>query len=485
MPLTSKSPLITRIKRDLPPAAPLPAALQTLGCRMRPLAYMERCRARFGERFTVYPIDMPPLVFLSNPQDIRTVVSSPANVLHPGAGSAIIAPLIGERAFILCEEDEHLCARNATLPAFHHKIVEQHNAMVAEIASREIASWPLDRPFASHPFIRALTLKAVLGALFAGETATTLNSLQHHTLAMLSITETFLLQEPRLRHLPGWRTTWGRFVTERAHVEAQVFALIAHRRDEGAGRGDLLDMLIAAQNPDGTPMTDRQVHDHLMSMIVAGHETTAAEVAWAFQLLAHHRSIQDRLIDEIDTASSETYLTATLLETMRRRPSFMFAVPREVVQPIEIASWTYPPGTHLVPCTYLMHHNPDLYPEPHAFRPERFIDETPQAGTWLPWGAGRKRCIGRHFALLEMKAVLRAALSTRTVQPASEAIEPPRWRSAILVPAAGSRIIMRSRPRTARQPQRRPAHSTTHLQQTSLQVVRQSSHAARTMGHVI
>jgi cytochrome P450 len=443
MPLTYRPPVTARVKRELPPALPLPSALQTLGCRWWPLSYVEWCHARYGERFTVYPVDMPPLVFLSNPQDIRAVVSAPADVLHAGAGSAIIAPLIGEQAFILCEEEEHLCARTATLPAFHHKVVQRHAHTVAEIAAREIASWPLDTPFPTHTYIRRLTLQAVLHALFTGEEQHVMAALRDRVLDMLCITESFLLQEPRLRHLPGWRSTWRRFVKQRTHVETLILGLIARRREENGVRGDLLEMLLAAHNPDDSPMSDRQIHDHLMSMIVAGHETTAAEIAWAFQLLAHHTPIQDRLIEEINAGSEEPYLTATVQETLRHRPAFIFAIPREVVIPIEIGGWNYRPPVHLVGCTYLMHHNPALYPDPHKFQPERFLDSPPQAGTWLPWGAGRKRCVGRHFALLEMQAVLREVLSNRRIHPASRMSEHPRWRSAILVPHAGSRIILR------------------------------------------
>jgi cytochrome P450 len=449
---TNRPSPIARVSRELPPAPPIPAALQTLGCRLWPITYLEWCRTHLGERFTVYPVNMPPLVFLSSPQDIRAVVSAPADILHPGAGSAIIAPLIGEQAFILCEEEEHMCARNATLPAFHYKVVQEHTAMVVKIAERAIASWPLDTPFATHPYIRSLTLKAVLTALFAGESELTIDTLHKTTLQMLSITETFLLQQPPLRFLPGWRGTWRRFTEHRHCVEGQIFALIARRRREGKGHGDLLETLLSTHNHDGSAMSNRQVHDHLMSVIVAGHETTAAEIAWAFQLLAHHRPIQNRLIEELDHGTGERYLTATVQETMRRRPSFLFAIPREVMQPITIGGWTYPSRTHLVPCTYLMHHNAALYPDPHAFRPERFLDKAPQAGTWLPWGAGHKRCVGRHFALLEMQAVLRELLATRLIQPASKTIERPRWRSAILVPSSGSQVILRRRGRSSRAP---------------------------------
>ncbi len=445
MPHLSNPALHNRVKNGLPPAAPLPAALQTLGCRWWPLAYIEWCHARYGERFTVNPIGMPPLVFLSNPQDIRAVVAAPADVLHAGAGSAIIAPLIGEQAFILLEEDEHLCARNAAVPAFHHNIVEKHTEMISDVAARQIASWPLDTPFATHPYIRSLTLHAVLHALFADEDEHLMDTLRERVLAMLEITESFLLQQPRLRHMPGLHRTWSRFLEQRAHVEALIFAMITRRRQDASGRGDLLEMLLYARNPDGSPMSDRQVHDHIMSMIVAGHETTAAEIAWALQLLAHHQPAQERLIQEIDDASEEHYLTATVQETLRRRPAFMFAIPREVVATIDVGDWTYRSPAHLVPCTYLMHHNPTLYPDPRTFRPERFLEGAPQAGTWLPWGAGRKRCIGRHFALLEMQTILRELLTIRRLEPAENTIERPRWRSAILVPHNGSQVILRRR----------------------------------------
>jgi cytochrome P450 len=451
MPTTSRPPRLARLKRELPPAAPLPAVLQTLASRLLPLSYIQWCRARYGERFTVYPIDMPPLVFLSNPKDIRAVVSAPAHILHPGAGSAILAPLIGEQAFILAEEDEHLCARTATLPAFHYRVVQEHAATVARIAADEIASWPLDTPFAAHPHIRSLTLKAVLNSIFAEEPEPTMTMLHAQVLELLSITATFLLQQPRLRHLPGWRTTWRRFIHRRTRVEALIFAAIARRRQEPGEPKGVLALLLAANNGDGSRMSDRQIHDHVMSMIVAGHETTAAEIAWAFQLIAHNPHVQDRLIEEFDTTTDERYLTATLHETMRHRPAFMFAIPRKVATPTEIGDWLYPRGAHLVPCTYLMHHDPTLYPEPEAFRPERFLDATPQAGSYLPWGAGRKRCIGRHFALLEMQSVLRETLKHRTIHPASTTIEHPRWRSAILVPHAGSRIILRARQRPNKQ----------------------------------
>jgi len=194
-------------------------------------------------------------------------------------------------------------------------------------------------------------------------------------------------------------------------------------------------------------MTHSQLRDNLMSLILAGHETTASQLAWAFQLLAHNPPAQTRLIEEIDENTGDEYLTATIQEVLRHRPVFLFAIPRAVKQPIEIGAWTYRPPAHLLACIYLLHHDPDIYPEPERFRPERFLEGQPSPYMWLPWGAGRKRCPGSHLAMLEMKTVLRTVLESTTVSPASRHMERPRWRSVIVTPHAGSRVVLRRRER--------------------------------------
>jgi cytochrome P450 len=446
MSFVNSLPLITRPKPEqLPPSRSLPAMYETLCCRWLPAAYLEQCHSRLGHRFTVYPLDMPPLVFLSRPSDIREILLSDPGSLHPGSGATMIAPLIGERSFMLLEEEEHICGRRTITPAFHQRMVKDQTAMLSESIEREIASWPLNTGIALHPPIRALTLRVILRVIFSdGDDA--LQQLYKRLIDMLSVTDSIVLQEPKLRYLPGWRATWRSFVKQRGEVDRLIYGLMARRRADGdPHRGDLLDMLLSAVNPDGSSMSDREIRDNLMSIILAGHETTTGELAWAFQLLAHNQHVQDRLLEEIDSGTEEQYLTATINETLRHKPVFLFAIPREVIEPIEIGGWTYRPPAHLMACTYLMHHNPELYPDPHEFRPERFIEEDQQARTWLPWGGGRKHCLGRHFALLEVKAILCEVLRTRRVLPASRHIERPRWRSAILVPHAGGRVILRER----------------------------------------
>jgi hypothetical protein len=388
---------------------------------------------------------MPPFVFLSDPKDIQAVLTADPAELHPGAGAATIAPLIGERSFMLLEEEEHICGRRAITPAFHRRMVEGQAAIPGDVVEREVASWPLDCALALHPRVRSLTLRVILRRIFSDQDRA-LEPLHAQLMDMLSVTASFLLQEPKLRHLPGWRGKWRRFVKQRAAADELIYALVRERRaQEGGQTADLLDMLLLAENPDGSAMSERQIRDNLMSMILAGHETTTGELSWAFQLLAHNPHVQDRLIEEIDGGCGEEYLTATVNETLRRKPVFPFTIPRKVVKPTEIGDWTYRPPAQLAGCTYLMHHNPELYPDPHSFRPERFIEEAPRPRTWLPWGGGRKHCLGRHFALLEVRTILREVLSKRRVLPAADRIERPQWRSAILVPHAGGRVILRAR----------------------------------------
>jgi cytochrome P450 len=440
---TSHSPA-NRSRRELPPAAPIPRVMQTLACRLRPLEYLEWCHASIGGRFTVFPIDMPPLVFLSDLQDIRKVVAAPLTVLHAGLGAAVTAPLFGEDSFMLRDEEEYLNGRKAIVPAFHSRVVDEYSDTVAELTEREVATWPLDTQFPSHARLCALTLTVMLRVVFGSEDPA-IDTLHGRLLAMLSVTTSLVLQEPRLNRLPGWRATWKRFVRQREEVDKLIAGLIAHRRRATRRHGDMLAMLLAARRVDGAPMSEKELRDNLVSIIIAGNETTASALAWAFQLIAHHPGVQDRLIAEIDAEQGDEYLTATVNEVLRHRPVFLFAAPRAVTQPIEIGGWTYHPPAHLLGCIYLMHHDPSLFPDPHDFRPERFLDSRAPMRVWLPWGGGRKRCPGRHLALLEMRTVLRVVLSTRRVLPASPTIERARWRSVIVTPHAGSEVVLQRR----------------------------------------
>jgi cytochrome P450 len=436
---------VTRRRRtmELPPSPKHPVIVQTLGGRWSPYSYLAHCQKKCGDRFTLYPVDMPPIVFLADPHDIREVLTGDPVELHPGAGAAIIAPLIGDQSFMLLEEGAHAYGRSVVSPAFHKRMVVQQAAALTGRVERAVESWPVDTPIPITSHIRALTLGVILSIIFS-EDERALATLHERLNQMLSVGDTVLLQEPKLRYMPGWHRVWRRFVARRREVDRLIYGLIERRRSAGIGQGDLLDMLLMARDAKGMSMTSQQIRDNLMSMILAGHETTTGELAWAFQLLAHNPAVQDRLVEELAADEKDEYLTATIHETMRHKPVFVFTIPREVTEPVAVGGWTYRPPVHLAACTYLMHHNPELYPDPHVFRPERFIGAAAQSRTWLPWGGGRKHCLGRHFAMLEVKAIIRQVLQTRRVLPVGDRVERPSWRSAILVPSRGGRVILRA-----------------------------------------
>ena len=469
----SRAPAATRAGRL--PGLRLPRVAQTFLFWKFPFEYLEHCRKSYGGSFALRATSHPPLVFLSDLDDIKAMLAAPPEVLHPGEGADTIEELIGSESFMLREGEEHLNGRRTILPPFHAKIVVKQAELVADVVRREIARWPLDAPFALHPSLRALTLETLLRTVVGASGALAddrLYDLRDRLLKMLSVTASAVFPEPLLRHGPGQRV-WVRFLRERAEVDELLYGIIAERSAaqrsgathysegthhsgyllggdgmQGGGGmpdGDMLDTLLAARNADGSRRTPRQVRDDLMSIVLAGHETTASELAWAFQLLAHNPRVLDRLIEEIDAGAGDEYLTATIQEVLRHRPVFLFSIPRAVKQPIEIGGWTYRPPAQLLGCIYLVHHDPEIYPEPHEFRPERFLERSPGTYTWLPWGGGRKRCPGLHLAMLEMKTVLRTVLETMTVRPAARKIEHPRWRSVIVTPHAGSRVILQRR----------------------------------------
>ena len=433
---------LLRVKGDLPPSPPLPGSVQTLICRWMPLGLFEWCRHHLGERFTLYPLDLPPVVFLSNPDDIRAVLGAPTSVLRPGAGGAAIEPIVGARSFMLDDANAHMHGRRTILPSFSAAAIAEHTHRVTRIVEAEVASWPVGSAFAAFPRLRSMSLRIILGTVFHDD-GTGLRRLHEHLLRMLDVTASFVLVEPRLRHLPMWRGIWRRFTRERALVDDEIRRLIEVARTRPSN--GVLGALLAATNADGSALSPAQLRDNIVSVILAGHETTASEAAWALQLIAHAPEAQARLVDEIDAASGSSYLEATVAEVLRHRPVFLFAIPRVVAAPFELGDRTYKPPVQLLACIYLLHHDPELFAMPNAFVPDRFLSDGPEPTAWLPWGGGRKRCPGHRLATLELQALLRATLSTRSVLPASRRIERARWRSVIVTPAKGGRVLLSAR----------------------------------------
>ena len=428
----------------LPRHPPIPVAVQTLAFWRDPHRYLALCRKRCGRRFTVHALGMAPLVLLSDPREIEAMVKAPADVLHPGAGAAVIAPLVGEGSFMLAEEQDHLRGRRASLVGFHQTRVDAHHEQIVRIVEKAVDSWPRDTVFALHPHPRALTLRVILETTFGTEFPRE-DELHARLLRMLAVNASLALQEPELRRIPPWRSLWTGFTEERKEVHRIIDGLLQEVADGLIPGGPPTHALLKASDADAS---GTQVRDDLMSLLLAGHETTASELAWAFQLLGHSPAVAHRLTLSLE-ADDERYLTATVQEVLRHRPVFLFTIPRTVNAPYELGGHRYLPPTQLAGCIHLMHHDPVLYEEPERFNPQRFYERGPPPHLWLPWGGGRKRCPGHHLAMFEMSAVLRHALTTLQIEAAARHPETARWRSVIVTPGQGSRIVLRSKRPTA------------------------------------
>jgi hypothetical protein len=442
---------------QLPPGPRLPSALQMIGWWARPTAYLERCRARYGARFTIHLPGQPKFVIISDPEELKQIFQAPAETLHPGEGARILEPVIGPNSVILLDEAPHLRQRKLLLPAFHGEKMQRLSGLMSELAEREIASWPLEQPVALHPRVQRLTLEIILRAVFGLERGAQLDELSRLLTETLAFSESPLsLLAPAQRLLKG-RGPVGRLERIGAQADELIFDLIEERRGQDGEADDVLSMLLGARDEDGTPMSDAELRDELVTALVAGHETTASQLAWAFERIAREPRVQQSLHAELEGDSDDAYLTATVNEILRRRPVLPNAEPRLVKRPIEIGGIEYQPGVVLIASAYLVHHDPAIYPDPYAFRPERFLDQAPGTYTWIPFGGGRRRCLGASFALLEMKLVLGAALRRLELRPASNTPETTRRRGITFSPSGGSQVILAQRAGTSTAAQAHPA----------------------------
>lgn len=437
------------MRDQLPPGPRTPMALQTLGLWSRPTAFIERAHARYGHRFTLHVIGQPPFVVLSNPDEIKEVFTAPPDVLHPGEGARILERLLGRHSVILLDEEPHLEQRKLLLPAFHGERMQRLSGLMAELAKEEIAALPCGQPVELHPRLQRLTLEIILRAVFGLERGAQLEQLRELLSKVLEFSQNPLSMLPRP---PRWMTKRGPIAGRDrllARVDELIFELIAERRRNGGERDDVLALLLSAEHEDGSPMTPAELRDELMTALVAGHETTASQLAWGFERLAREPTVLGRLYEELEDPE-DAYLTATIQEILRHRPVLPHAEPRLTMRPVEIGGFLYPPGVMLAAYIHLVHHDPAIYPEPHAFRPERFLERAPGTYSWIPFGGGRRRCLGASFALLEMKLVLRAMLERFELEPVDTRSEGTRRRNITVSPAKGCRLILIERVPDAR-----------------------------------
>ncbi len=424
---------------SLPPGPRMPRLMQTIGWWARPTAFVEQCRRRYGTPFTIQFVGERPFILISDPEQLKEVFTAPPDVLYPGEGARILEPLVGPNSILLLDEAAHMRQKRLVLPAFHGERMEALREVVTDVSQREIQRWPRGEPVEMHTRLQGLTMEVILRAVFGLEAGSRLEELREALTEMLAFGLSPISLLPQAQRAPFGLGPWGRFTRARARADRLVYGEITERRRDGGEEGnDILAALLPATHEDGTPMSDTEIRDELMTMLVAGHETTATSLSWALERLARHPEALGRLVEEIDTEGGDEYLTATIREVLRRRPVLANAAPRTTKQEIEIGGRLYPKDVHLIASAWLVHHDPEIYPDPYAFRPERFLDNEPGTYTWIPFGGGRRRCIGANFAMLEMSIVLKELLRSTEISVGGAGGEPTRRRAITSAPARGA-----------------------------------------------
>ncbi len=432
----------------LPPGPALPPVLQTLRWIARPASTMVRCQRRYGDCFTLRLVTAGDVVLVSDPAAIKQIFTGDPEVLRAGEANVVVEPVLGSRSILLLDGAEHLRERRLMLPAFRGERMQAYADSIERIAEREFDRWPLGQPFRLHPRLTAITLEVILSTVFGMEEGERRAELRRRVLRMIHRSRSRIGMLPVLRDDHGRYSPGGMFRALVREIDEPLLAEIADRRAGRAGYGpgsdDVLSLLLQARDEDGSPMSDATLRDELMTLLVAGHETTGTSLAWTFERLLRHPRALAALEAEIEDGGEE-YLDAVIRESLRLRPVLPI-VARRCAAPYELLGHELPVGTIVSPCIFLTHRRADLYPEPEAFRPERFLGRAPDTYAWLPFGGGVRRCLGAGFALLEMRIVLRTILRRASLRvPADPAGEPIVRGGITLMPRRGSLVALERR----------------------------------------
>jgi cytochrome P450 len=403
---------------------------------------MERAAARYGDTFTMELVGEGPIVMVSHPDAVRQIFTAPPALLLAGEANRILLPVVGQNSLLLLDRDAHKEQRRLLMPAFRGNHLQSYMGTMTAIAEAEIASWPRGVPVRLHPRMQALTLEVILRLVFGLERGQSMDRLREALQRMLAVTTNALAQMFLLLVGPQKMRT---ALTHRllAEVDRLLHEEITTRRrqEDLETRTDVLSMLLKAEHEDGHPMSDQEIRDELITLLLAGHETTASGLAWAVERIIRHPDAHARLVEETQADDGYRYVEAVVKETLRLRP-VLALVSRRLTEPMEVDRFPLPAGVKVAPSIYLMHRRPDIYPDPEQFRPERFLDNRAGTYTWIPFGGGVRRCLGATFAECEMRIVLGAMFSTVRMRPVNFKSESIHRRSITHVPGRGTTVVL-------------------------------------------
>jgi cytochrome P450 len=433
-----------RGKSALPPGPRAPAPLQATRYLRDPLGFLAGCQRRYGDIFSVRFPFFGKIVYVARPELVKAVFTGAPSVFHAGeANATVLEPALGPNSVLTLDDEPHMRQRKLLLPPFHGDRVSRYGDLIVEMTRSEMESWPVGEPFAMRPHTQRITLAVIMRAVFGVHDEERLarfgRLIDDFAQRVGSITAF-----PFLRRDLGRFSPWGRFVRSRQALDEFIYEEIRLRRAESGvqERDDVLSLLLGARDEEGAPMNDEELRDELVTVLGAGHETTATGLAWAIERLVRNPEVLARLRDSI-AAGEEEYLGATVRETLRARPVIV-DVARRLTAPVTIGGYELERGTFVLPAIAALHYREQDFPAPREFRPERFLDGKTDNYAWIPFGGGVRRCIGAAFAEYEMRTILREFVSRADLGAVDPAPEKVRVRNITLAPGRGARVVLRA-----------------------------------------
>ncbi|MEG4421015.1 cytochrome P450 [Microcoleus sp. LAD1_D5] len=434
--------------------------VQTVGGILNPLYYLDSNYKRYGDLFTSKFSNFPPQVIISNPQAIQEIFTADSKLFESGTGNQIALPLVGPNSLLLLDGDRHLQQRKLLMPPFHGERMKAYGQIICNTTEKVINNWTPGNSVIAQSTMQEISLEVILHAVFGlseGERYQQIQQLITNMFSLFSnpLSATFLFIKSLQKDLGAW-SPWGGFIRQRQRLDELLYQEIRERKTQSKPLGeDILSLLISARDEAGQPMSDVELRDELMTMLFAGHETTATALAWALYWIHYIPEVREKLLQELNSMDVENcdpaeitklpYLNAVCCETLRIYPILFFTFPRLLQAPMQLMGFNIPKGMILSLCIYLVHQRPDIYPEPKRFKPERFLERQFSAYEYLPFGGGNRRCIGTAFAMFEMKLVLAKVLSRYSLELAENRPVLPVRRGLTMAPAGGVRLLVKGK----------------------------------------
>lgn len=428
--------------------------LQTLQWIARPLETLDARAQKYGDTFRALGNKLPPLLYFSSPQALQTIFTADPEQLCAG-GNQLLLPLLGEHSLLLLDGERHQRQRQLLMPPFHGERMRAYGQLICAITEEVMSQYTPGKPFAVRSAMQEISLRVILSAVFGLHSGPRFEQLRQLLSSMLDsfgpLSSTLLFYRFLQRDLGPW-SPWGHFVRQKQQIDQLIYAEIAERRAQAdPSREDILALLLSARDEAGQPMTDAELHDELMTLLSAGHETTASSLSWALYWIGYLPEVQDKLLAELDSLDPNSdpsaiarlpYLTAVCQETLRLYPVVLNAFPRIVKKPMELMGYQLEPGTIVLASIYLAHQREDIYPDPKQFKPERFLERQFSPYEYLPFGGGNRRCIGLAFAQFEMKLVLATVLSQLQLALVDHRPIKPVRRGVTMAPPGHLRMVV-------------------------------------------